>query len=147
MVLVKYMGSIEQKEQLLGILANNQSSDLPPSLQNITKISDIDKLISELGKETSLVIAKVDENAVGVGIIYVNQATANIGYIISNSQQQKGYGGLIVNLIIAQLSLEQIKMINAGVMTNNMASIKILESNGFTLQKIEKQCRYYSLKI
>lgn len=81
-----------------------------------------------------LVSHSIKADAIGLIILApMDESTYHIGYILVQSAWNHGYATELLKGFITWVSQKKIKTLVAGVDTNNDASIRVLEKNGFTL--------------
>lgn len=85
-----------------------------------------------------LFVLMEDDMAVGQIRINITDAVAEISYSISSEFRGKGYGGIIVSLLIERIKedLPGIKTVCARVKPNNVASLKVFEREGFAKKEV-----------
>ncbi|WP_291290777.1 GNAT family N-acetyltransferase [Enterococcus sp.] len=65
-----------------------------------------------------------------------------IGYTIHPQESQKGYGSEVVQATVQWLFDQGVQSVKAGVSSENLASIKLLEKLNFSLVKTEEDACY-----
>lgn len=103
-------------------------------------------LIKDINIEKGTQLAIVNNlNHNLIGDIYLKKEDKNywIGYTIAPSYSRKGYALEIVKELIKELKKENDSIIYAGVLTENIPSIKLLEKLGFTFSHISENEKIY----
>lgn len=99
-----------------------------------------DSLLEEQLKGVSFFYLIKDENGSILGRINLvdideTQNIGHLGYRIGRQHTGKGVAGKALNLLVETVTKLGIKQIDAKTTTNNIASQKVLEKNGFALTK------------
>lgn len=95
----------------------------------------------------------VDGEPIGVGKVrhyltnQLEEMGGNIGYCIRPSQQNKGYGKLFLGQLLNQCRKMGLEKVLLTCSISNLASRKVIESNGGRLKKVEKGHCFYWITI
>lgn len=109
--------------------------NLPPYFRNIHSLSDAQKWLEKMLSESRLFVVRHTGTNTIIGFIFVfvgNDVEAHIGYLLGESYWGKGYATELLKGLIDFIKHEnKIKLLIAGVATNNIVSSKLLHKLGF----------------
>ena len=118
---------------------------VPPRPKAYFNFQSLHKIIKGLIKEQNanqcfLYLAYQDNKLIGrANLVNINKTTAELGYRLCQSVTGQGLATqIIASLLKIAKATHQLTHIKAHTTTNNIASIRILEKNGFKHIKIEK---------
>lgn len=120
---------------VMDILTANVTQSLPPAWQGIYNLQRASEWIQQRDAEgvTSIIINKSTRAAIGFVILSADDSDKDLrfGYLLNESSWGKGYGSELVSGFVEWSKKHGIRQVTGGVDTNNLASIHILEKNGF----------------
>ncbi|MFD1851683.1 GNAT family N-acetyltransferase [Oceanobacillus bengalensis] len=105
-------------------------------------IKNHEALLDEQAKGRSCFYLIKDENDILLGRmnlvdIYKSQHMGHIGYRVGEAYTGKGVAHTALKLFLSMVSKQGIKQILAKTTTNNIASQRVLEKNGFTCMETD----------
>ena len=130
--------------KVLQLLTPAVTSSLPADWQNITSYQEARKWWQQRIEESCLlsIQLKASDEIIGFVFLYddeTEQAQVNlhIGYLLGEAYWAKGYGSELINGLVNWTYLDKnIRSLVGGVEINNIASIKVMEKNGFRRAKL-----------
>jgi len=121
-----------------GILTPRVTESLPPTWQGDYTINRARDWINERNSEgvTLLILEKESQSPLGLVILFdmaIGQdlAELRLGYLLAEPAWGKGYGSELIQGLVDHCRNQKVASIVGGVAKDNMASIRILEKNGF----------------
>lgn len=126
-------------QNVLEIMTPNVTKTLPEGWQNLDSFYKVENWIIERKAECNFnaIILNGTSNIVGFLFLYIDNKTKELseirlGYLLAESIWSKGIGSELINgLVKWAKNTKIINSISGGVEKENIASIKILEKNGF----------------
>jgi RimJ/RimL family protein N-acetyltransferase len=126
------------------ILTPNVVASLPPYFQNVNSIASARGWLKQVVTDGRLFIVKLAGESKAIGFIFLsteNNGNTHIGYLLAESYWGKGYATEILKGLIDFIEIEdQVTRLIAGVATDNLASIKLLQKLGFSHSSSEDNC-------
>lgn len=127
------------------ILSPEVTTSLPEGWQGINTIEDAEHWIQERAEESHFLAVQLRSTKEVIGFIFLyEEDTGNplykirLGYLVAKEYWGKGIGSeLIQGLIHWCQEFKKIQSIVGGVEPENIASIKVLEKNGFCPVNVE----------
>jgi len=109
--------------------------NLPPYFQNVDSISSAQEWLKTIISDGRLFIVKLTDDYKNIGFVFLsaeNNGDTHIGYLLGELNWGKGYATELLKGLIHFIKSEaQITRLIAGVATDNIASIKLLNKLGF----------------
>jgi RimJ/RimL family protein N-acetyltransferase len=127
--------------KVISTLTPEVTKALPPGWQDISTIEKANDWVEARLQESALFSIQLTPDNSLVGFLILNGEASSkpdlidvhLGYLLSKETWGKGLGSeLIKGLVSWSESVGSISSIFGGVETDNIASIKVLEKNGFT---------------
>ena len=131
-------------KEIINILSPNIIQSLPPGWQTITKVNEAIKWIDKRDEEGGVFLVQLRENKKISGFLFLfefhdtstSKTELKLGYLLSENIWGMGFGTELIKGLITWSKLDgKIYIISGGVEENNIASMKVLEKNGFTRRK------------
>ena len=120
---------------VMEILTPSVVGNLPPYFQNVNSIASAQEWLNHVVSDGRLFIVKPIGDSKAIGFVFLsteNCADTHIGYLLGESFWGKGYATEILKGLIDFIESEdQVTRLIAGVATDNVASIKLLQKLGF----------------
>jgi len=117
------------------ILTPNVVGSLPPYFQNVNSIASARGWLKQVVSDGRLFIVKRIGESKAIGFVFLsteNSGDTHIGYLLAESYWGKGYATEILKGLIDFIESEdQVTRLIAGVATENVVSIKLLQKLGF----------------
>jgi RimJ/RimL family protein N-acetyltransferase len=138
--------SLAISERIISIMTPEVTKSLPPGWQNIDSVEKANEWIDEMLEESALFTIQLmpEGSSVGFLFLYAMQSTdqekmdLRLGYLLSEETWGKGLGSeLIHGLVHWCEKSSKISSISGGVEVGNLASIRVLEKNGFAPEESE----------
>ncbi len=127
--------SPEFLESVIEILTPSVVGSLPPYFQNVNSISSAREWLKQVISDGRLFVVKLVGESKSIGFIFLsteNSGDTHIGYLLAESYWGKGYATEILKGLIDFIKSEdQVTRLIAGVATDNVASIKLLQKLDF----------------
>jgi ribosomal-protein-alanine N-acetyltransferase len=132
-------------EKAVELLTPQVVNALPTDWQGIeTPVQALSWLRNRLNESHLLAVNLKQSNEI-IGFIFIHEreetkflTTLNIGYLFGNSYWGKGYASEILSALVSHYKTKSnVSTLFAGVKTDNVTSIKVLEKCGFQLSKSE----------
>lgn len=115
--------------------------NLPPYFQNVNSISSAQEWLNHVVSDGRLFIVKRRDDSKAIGFVFLSTekgGDTHIGYLLGESFWGKGYATEILKGLIDFIGSEDhVTRLIAGVATDNVASIKLLQKLGFILSSSE----------
>lgn len=129
----------------LEILTPAVVQSLPADWQNITTPTQAIKWIQDRVNECLLLSIQLKDSNEIIGFMFIHQsqskqdaASLQIGYLIGEAHWGRGYASeILVGLVDYYRAKSNIDVLFAGVESDNLASIKVLQKCGFVLRPEE----------
>jgi len=123
-----------------GILTHQVTKSLPDGWQGIKTKSDAKQWIKDRADESHFLTVQLLSTNEIIGFVFLyesdsqdNSCDLRFGYLLSETYWAKGYGSELVQGLVEWCDkVGDINSISGGVETDNIASIKVLEKNGFS---------------
>jgi RimJ/RimL family protein N-acetyltransferase len=120
---------------VLDILTPSVVGSLPPYFQNVNSISSAREWLKQIVSDGRLFVVKLVGESKAIGFVFLsteNSGDTHIGYLLAESYWGKGYATEILKGLIDFIKSEdQVTRLIAGVATDNVASIKLLQKLDF----------------
>lgn len=120
---------------VMDILTPSVVESLPPYFQNVNSISSAQEWLKHVVSDGRLFIVKLVGESKAIGFVFLStedSGDTHIGYLLGESFWGKGYATEILKGLIDFIKSEdQVTRLIAGVDTDNVASIKLLQRLGF----------------
>jgi len=120
---------------VLDILTPSVVGSLPPYFQNVNSISSAREWLKQIVSDGRLFVVKLVGESKAIGFVFLsteNSGDTHIGYLLAESYWGKGYATEILKGVIDFIKSEdQVTRLIAGVATDNVASIKLLQKLDF----------------
>jgi RimJ/RimL family protein N-acetyltransferase len=117
------------------ILTPSVVANLPPYFQNVNSIPSAQEWLKHVVSDGRLFVVKRIGESKAIGFVFLStekSSGAHIGYLLGESYWGKGYATEILKGLIDFIASEdQVTRLIAGVATENVASIKLLQKMGF----------------
>ena len=131
--------------KVLELLTPAVTNSLPSEWQKITSFKEANNWWQQRIEESSFLTIKLKSNNEIIGFVFLygndtkqKQLDLHIGYLLGESYWAKGYGSELVKGLVTWAYLDKhIHALVGGVEVNNIASIKVMEKNGFSRSKLE----------
>ena len=129
--------------ELSKVFADKNTMELYPMLL-LGDDQPLEQSLKLLAKYNILVFPFIENGSgVVVGFITLNNIEEDakeieIGYFLGSTYWGRGYAGEIVQGLVALLTKQGWRKINASLYSGNTASEKLLQKCGFTLERIDK---------
>lgn len=123
------------------ILSNCEVRKFLPFKSNPTLIETQNFLNTIINAKSLVWVICLDEEVVGIiDLLNIEKKSANIAYFLNKKHWGKGIiSGAIKEIINYSKSILNLHQLIAPVVSRNLASIKVLEKNGFTFHKLSSQ--------
>jgi len=136
-------------KKVIKILSPNITKALPDDWQNINTLDKAESWINQRKEESHFITIELLATSELIGFIFLyesskenNYYNLRFGYLLAEEVWGEGLGTeLIAGLVKCCESKGNIKSISGGVEKNNIASIKVLEKNRFSISKKEKSTK------
>jgi ribosomal-protein-alanine N-acetyltransferase len=125
---------------VVSLLTPAVTRPLPPAWQGSYSLDRVEKWITERDEDgpTLLVVERARGRPVGLFILHVAEAELpgsfdlRLGYMLAEDAWRKGFGAeMMAGFVDSCRAHPQISSVLAGVEADNLASVRILERNGF----------------
>lgn len=126
--------------EMMALLTLSTTAYLPPSWREVNSLGATKSWSQQRSNEGGFFGIRLNTDNRLMGLVFLSPVTAgkaemHIGYLLDESIWGQGYGSELICALIAWASQEpQIRTLIAGVEADNLASIAILEKNGFQAQ-------------
>jgi RimJ/RimL family protein N-acetyltransferase len=148
--------SLDLEDVVTRILTPQVTHSLPPAWQGTYTLDRAREWIMERDSEgqTLLVIEKASKDAIGLVILFEVGSTTGgselrLGYMFVESGWGKGFASELISGFTGWCEGNNVLSVTGGVESDNIASIRVLEKNGFvrvpSLNKTKQQL--YVLQI
>jgi RimJ/RimL family protein N-acetyltransferase len=125
------------------ILTPEVTKTLPDGWQNIKTVDQANHWIFDRVNEGVFLTVRLRNKKKLVGFVFLyesesenNKIDLRIGYLLSQTTWGKGYGTELINGLVTWCKENNtIQSLLGGVEKDNIASVKVLEKNGFSLSK------------
>lgn len=125
--------------QVIEIMSPKVTELLPSGWQDINTAIVVDKWLKQINNECSFLLVKLKNTNEVIGFIFLYEPDdtqppfdIRLGYLLSEKYWGGGLGSELINgLLSCCKSSGAINIITGGVEADNVASIKVLEKNGF----------------
>lgn len=126
-------------KNVLRIMSPKVTQDLPDGWQNISNIKKAEEWAVERKNDSNFYAIQVSERFEIIGFLFLytedeSEAPTDLrlGYLLDESYWGKGLGSELIGGLVSWCKKElSLKSISGGVERNNIASIRVLEKNGF----------------
>lgn len=126
---------VELKTVVINILTPKVTQSLPPEWQGAYTPERAKNWIEERDNECVILIVvdKSSFTAIGFVILFgsANGKDLRLGYLLKESAWGKGYASELIQGFVEWSERNNILSITGGVEVDNIASIRVLEKNGF----------------
>lgn len=134
----------ELAKTMLSLLTEAVLQTLPPNWQLMDSIAEAKQWISKREAESYCFAIELKAESKMIGVLLLdkpdlaeNSVDLRIGYLLGKAYWGQGYAGeLIQGLCKAYQDHERVKSLIGGVDPTNVASVKVLTKNGFTLDSL-----------
>ena len=120
---------------VIEILTPSVVESLPPYFHDVNSIPSAQKWLAQVISDGRLFIVKLIGESKAIGFVFLsteNSGDTHIGYLLGEPYWGKGYATEILKGLIDFIKSEdQVTRLIAGVATDNVASIKLLQKLGF----------------
>jgi RimJ/RimL family protein N-acetyltransferase len=120
---------------VIEILTPSVVGNLPPYFQNVNSITSAQEWLKQIVADGRLFIVKRIDESKAIGFVFLsteNSGDIHIGYLLGEPCWGKGYATELLKGLIDFIESEgQVTRLIAGVATDNVASIKLLQKLGF----------------
>lgn len=131
--------------KIMELLTPAVTKSLPLDWQNISSHDKASHWCQQRMKESSFLAIQLKSNQeiIGFVFLYANEKKQmplyiHIGYLLDDCHWSKGYGNeLIEGLVKWTHSNKHIHALIGGVEVNNIASIRVMEKNGFNRSNLD----------
>jgi len=134
-------------ESVLEILTPRVVASLPPYFQSVNSISSAQEWLQQVVADGRLFVVRRIGESKAIGFVFLsaeNDGDTHIGYLLAESCWGKGYATEILKGLIEFIESEgQVTRLIAGVATDNVASIKLLQKLGFIHSSSEDSCTLF----
>jgi len=128
------------------ILTPEVTKQLPDGWQHINTLDQANKWIFDRANEGLFLTVNMRSGKELIGFVFLYEpenddtiTDLRFGYLIGQSFWGKGLGTELINGLIDWCEkTKEIKSLSGGVENDNVASIKVMEKNGFTLSNQSK---------
>ena len=128
-------------ESVMEILTPSVVENLPPYFQDVNSISSAREWLKQIVSDGRLFMVKRIGESKAIGFVFLsteNNGDTHIGHLLGESYWGKGYATEILKGLMDFIESEaQTTRLIAGVATDNVASIKLLQNVGFIHIPIE----------
>jgi len=120
---------------VMEILTPSVVASLPPYFQSVNSISSAQEWLKHIVSDGRLFVVKRIGKSKAMGFVFLsteNSGDTHVGYLLGESFWGKGYATEILKGLIDYIKSEAlVTRLIAGVDTDNVASIKLLQKLGF----------------
>jgi len=141
-------------QTVLDILTPKVTASLPESWQDINHIEDALIWMNDRANESCFLVVQESLNDHVIGFVFLHElaqelpqktimsdkvkSELHLGYLLAEDYWGKGFASeLIAGLVESAKASGEIKSFIGGVNIDNMASIMVMEKNGFTFHQSE----------
>lgn len=122
-------------ESVIEILTPSVVRNLPKYFQNVNSMPSAQEWLQQIIADGRLFVVRGISESKAIGFVFLSSENAgdtHIGYLLGESCWGKGYATEILKGLIDFIKSEhQVTRLIAGVATDNLASIKLLQKLGF----------------
>ncbi|AXT29933.1 N-acetyltransferase [Pseudoalteromonas tunicata] len=145
-------------EKVVELLTPQVVKALPIGWQGIETPKQALNWLNDRFNESNLLAIKLKQSHEIIGFVFIHKteenvspASFNIGYLIGEKYWGKGYASEVLTALVNYYKNQaKASILLAGVETDNIASIKVLEKCGFEISKskMAQECNlFYELRL